>query len=434
MKLKFNYNTPGLFCIFAMPIVLKSLVSSILNPYVNDDQVSGYVHPRFLNVLEAFRRNFGEGLEREGAAFAVYYKGEEIINLWGGYADKEAGRKWKQNTKGIMFSATKAISSIVIGVMVDRGILRYEDKVVDFWPAYGKYGKNETTIEDVLSHKAGLPYLTDHISIEDVKNVSKVLEKVENTIPAWTPGTASGYHAVTFGFILDGIVRHADPKRRDVKTFFEEEIAKPNDLDISIGAKIEEAPFLARVTTPSLWEFTRDIIKDPKILIMLHLMYMRFDDLISKMRNNPDWLLVNYDTIVLNDPEIVSLNLAAVTGVGTAHDIARLFSMIAQSELISNRTLDEISQPTLNSWHLEKVTIWPVVKGHGFFYEKHPFLPNTFTFGHPGYGGQFVHVDPATGLSVAYLANGLKTGTGELCGPYMRLLREVYHSIRPDFN
>ncbi|CAP21867.2 Protein CBR-LACT-6 [Caenorhabditis briggsae] len=428
--MRLDFDTLGCLYLFAIPFVVQPFLSCWLTPYVNDDDVSGYVDERFQSVLEAFRRNFGQGEERDGAAFAVYYKGQEVVNLWGGYADKESQRKWKEDTKTVMFSASKAISSIVIAIMVDRGYLNYDDRIIEYWPEYGKYGKNGTTVEDVLSHKAGLPYLSDTVSIEDVKNGWKIMEKVENSVPAWTPGTASGYHAVTFGFILDGLVRKADPQGRDIKAFFEEEIAQPYDLDIQIGAKKSEAPYLTRLTMPSLWEFTRDIIKDPKILIMLGLMYVRFDTLVDKMRSNPDWLLVNYDTMVLNDPEIVSLNLPAVTAVANVRDVSRLLSMIVEKEIISNTTLLEISEPTLNSWHLEKVTIWPVIKGHGFFYEKHPLVPGAFTFGHPGYGGQFVHMDTESQISITYLSNGLKTGTGELCGTYMRLFNEVYNSVR----
>ncbi|EFP03936.1 CRE-LACT-6 protein [Caenorhabditis remanei] len=428
--MRLDFDTFGCLYLFAIPFVVQPFLSCWLTPYVNDDEVNGYVDERFRTVLDAFRRNFGQGEEREGAAFAVYYKGKEVVNLWGGYADKESRRKWTENTKTVMFSASKAISSIVIAVMVDRGLLNYEDRVVDYWPEYGRYGKNATTVEDVLSHKAGLPYLSDTVSIEDVKNGWEIMKKVENSVPAWTPGTASGYHAVTFGFILDGLVRKADPRGRDIKTFFEEEIAEPYDLDIQIGAKKSEAPYLARLTTPSLWEFTRDIIKDPKILIMLGLMYVRFDTVVDKMRSNPDWLLVNYDTMVLNDPEIVSLNLPAVTAVANVRDVSRLLSMIVEKEIISNTTVRELSKPTLNSWHFEKVTIWPVIKGHGFFYEKHPLVPGAFTFGHPGYGGQFVHMDTESQIAITYLSNGLKTGTGELCGTYMRLFNEVYNSVR----
>lgn len=160
----------------------------------------------------------------------------------------------------------------------------------------------------------------------------------------------------------------------------------------------------------------------------------------------------------LNDPDVASLPLSAVTGVGTAQDTAKLFSLLLQvlysfrsqtnisfqGKIISNSTLTGLHRPTLDTWHIEQVVLYPVMKGHGFFYDPHPTVPvsrlnlflsltvslqNAFTFGHPGYGGQNVHVDPINDLVVVYLSNGLKTGSGELCYPSQRLLRSVYASL-----
>uniref|UniRef100_A0A1I7XDJ9 Beta-lactamase domain-containing protein n=1 Tax=Heterorhabditis bacteriophora TaxID=37862 RepID=A0A1I7XDJ9_HETBA len=242
----------------------------------------------------------------------------------------------------------KALPSLCIAVLVDRGYLSYNDKVVDYWPEYGRFGKENTTVEDVLTHKAGLPYLEDHIDLNDVIYFQGVQRKIEKSRPVWAPGSASGYHAVTFGFIIDGIVRRVDCKGRDVNTFFQEEIASPNGLHIDIGVSLHKAYQIARVTTPSLWEFLRDTIRNPKLLASWAIMYARFDGIINRIRSNPSWLIMNY---------------------------------------------------------------------------------GTFTFGHPGYGGQFIHVDPENELVIAYVSNGLKTGTGELCGTYMRLLKKVYDVI-----
>ncbi|CAD6193583.1 unnamed protein product [Caenorhabditis auriculariae] len=425
-----NFDQFGLLYLLMAPLVLQPFFSSLLSPHINDDSVHGYVDEEFHAVRDAFQRNFGEGLEREGAAFAVYRHGRRVAHLWGGFADGESNRKWKPTTRSVLFSATKAIASLVIATLVDRGLIDYEDRVVTHWPGYGQYGKNSTTIEDVLSHKAGVPYLDEDVLMDDVIGGLSLLEKVERTKPLWMPGTASGYHAVTFGFIVDGIVRKVDPKGRSLKTYFQEEIAEPHNLDISIGVEKKEAPFLARITMPSMWEYVRDIFKDPKILVMLGLMHFRFDTIVHRIKENPKWLIANYDTMSLNDPDVVSLPLPAVTGVSSADDLARLFSLAIHGEILSNMTLTTLAEPTLNSWHLEKVTIWPVMKGHGFFYERHPLIPGAFTFGHPGYGCQFVHVDPKSGISLAYVSNGLKTGSGELCGPYTRLLRATYNSIR----
>lgn len=196
---------------------------------------------RAINQLVVFRENFARGDEREGSAFSVYYKGQEVVDLWGGYADRGAGRRWKEETRTVMFSASKvsfslgissetnllqAIGAIVIAVMVDRGMLRYEDRVVEYWPEYGRFGKNATTVEDVLTHKAGIPYLSEPVSMKDIQDPERIMRKVENSVPIWTPGTASGYHAVSIGFILDGLVQKVDPRGRDIRTFFKEEIAE----------------------------------------------------------------------------------------------------------------------------------------------------------------------------------------------------------------
>uniref|UniRef100_A0A0K0DEX0 Beta-lactamase domain-containing protein n=1 Tax=Angiostrongylus cantonensis TaxID=6313 RepID=A0A0K0DEX0_ANGCA len=256
------------------------------------------------------------------------------------------------------------------------------------------------------------------------------MRKIRNCSNLVLLGSASGYHPLTFGFLVDCIIRRVDKKGRDIKTFFLEEIARPNDLAIDIGVDPEERWKVARITTPTLWEFIRDSIRNPRLIVMLAIMYARFDNIIWKIKANTKWLLINYDTMSVNDPEVLALPLPALTGVASASDLSRLFSLAIDGSLLSNRTLETISSPTLDNWHLEKVTLWPIRKGHGFFYEKNPLVPAAFTFGHPGYGGQFVHVDPANQMVLTYVSNGLKTGTGEVCTTYMRLLQSTYNALK----
>ncbi|KAJ1367287.1 hypothetical protein KIN20_028170 [Parelaphostrongylus tenuis] len=376
-------ETVGLVYLLLLSIVIGSFISSLLSPNIYDDTVYGFVDVGFEKVLETFRRNFGEGLEREGAAIAIYHKGRLVVDLWGGYADREANVVWKRNTRTVLFSATKAISSLCIAVLVDEGLLRYEDRLVDFWPEYGGFGKENTTVEDVLTHKAGLPYLDEDIEMQDVADFKRIQKKIERSKPVWEPGTASGYHPLTVGFLIDGIIRRVDKKGRDVKTFFMEEIARPNDLAIDIGVKREEWWKVARLTMPTLWEFFRDCITNPKLIGLLGIMYARFDDIIWKIKSNTKWLPINYDTMAVNNPEVLELPMPALTGVSSAADLSRLFSLVIDGSLLSNRTLQTISSPTVDNWHLEKVTLWPIRKGHGFFYEKNPLVPGAFTFGHP---------------------------------------------------
>uniref|UniRef100_A0A915BFA8 Secreted protein n=1 Tax=Parascaris univalens TaxID=6257 RepID=A0A915BFA8_PARUN len=338
---------------------------------------------RYEPVVNVFRQNFEQGFEREGAHLAIYYKGRQVVNVWNGFSDSESQRKWTVRTKTVFYSATKAISSLCVAMLVDRGRLSYDDFVVEYWPEYGQFGKENTTIEDVLTHKAGIPYMED-VTMEDVASQELMMRKIESAKPLWTPGTATGYHAITFGWLLDGIVQKADEKGRNIRTFFREEVAEKYGIDISIGLPKHEYSDLARATQPGLFEYARDILADPRMLAVLALMYLRMPDSIAaKLRMHPSWIPLNY----------------------------------------------LIAQPTVANWHLEQVVLYPLVKGRGFFFEPHPTVKGSYLLGHPGYGGQSLNVDVERRLVIAYVSNGLKTGTGEMCRTYQRILRTVFNEI-----
>ncbi|KHJ92068.1 hypothetical protein OESDEN_08051 [Oesophagostomum dentatum] len=82
-------------------------------------------------------------------------------------------------------------------MLVDRGRLKYSDKISSFWPEFAKHGKENITVEMVLAH----------------------------TKPIWEPGKAVGYHALSYGWLVDQIIRRTDVKKRGIGQFFKEEIA-----------------------------------------------------------------------------------------------------------------------------------------------------------------------------------------------------------------
>uniref|UniRef100_A0A0K0DAZ5 Beta-lactamase domain-containing protein n=1 Tax=Angiostrongylus cantonensis TaxID=6313 RepID=A0A0K0DAZ5_ANGCA len=182
----------------------------------------------FDGVRKAFQQNFLDGWEAEGASLAVYVKGQKVVDLWGGYADKHAARKWKKDTLSVVFSCTKAVAAVCIAVLADRGRLSYDDLVSKHWPGFAKNGKENITIEWVMSHMSGLPYL-DTIITEDMATDHHRMRKVlEEEKPKFTPGMSSGYHALTYGWLVDQIVRHTDDKKRSIGQFLREEITGPN--------------------------------------------------------------------------------------------------------------------------------------------------------------------------------------------------------------
>ncbi|KAM3726826.1 Beta-lactamase domain-containing protein [Dirofilaria immitis] len=389
----------------------------------------GFYDSQFEDVAKVFRQNFEKGLEREGAHLTVIQNGKIIINLWNGYSDSESLREWNQNTKTALFSTTKAITALCLAMQVDRGHLSYNDLVVKYWPEYGQHGKHLTTIEDILTHKAGIPYL-ENITMADMANEKDIMEKIEKAKPLWKPGTATGYHAVTFGWLVDGIFRKVDEKGRSVKTFLQEEIANKYGIDIAIGLTKHEFKNLARITQPGLLEYARDIFMDLRVIAMLAIIYAQpSNSLAARIRIHPSWLPMNFDTVALNDPNIIELNMPAITGVSDAFNLAKLFSLAIDGTLLSNRTLAQITQPTTVKWHLEQVFLYPFVKGRGFFFEKHPVNTNSYLFGHPGYGCQALDIDFDNKLVIVYVSNGLKTGSGKICKTYQSLLRSLYRSL-----
>lgn len=137
-----------------------------------------------------------------------------------------------------------------------------------------------------------MPYIEDHISLEDAQgNSTQVLRKLAAAKPLWVPGTATGYHPVTYGWLIDGIIRGADPKSRTLKQFFKEEIADPYGLDIDIGSDPSETHRNTYFTLPSIKEYIRDIIIDPRILPMLMLIKLQHPEaVINKVGKNPKFL------------------------------------------------------------------------------------------------------------------------------------------------
>uniref|UniRef100_A0A183EJF8 PGG domain-containing protein n=1 Tax=Gongylonema pulchrum TaxID=637853 RepID=A0A183EJF8_9BILA len=160
---------------------------------------------------------------------------------------------------------------------------------------------------------------------------------------------------MTFGWLVDGVFRKVDERGRSIKDFFQEEIANNHDYSS-----------LARATLPGLMEYARDVLLDFRMIAMLVLMAIAA--ITGIKTSNPFFL----NTVALNDPDIIGLNMPAITGVGDAHSLAKLFSLATDGTLLSNRTLSQMKVPTIANWHIEQVLLYPIMKGRGFLFENHP--------------------------------------------------------------
>lgn len=187
---------------------------------VNLTHVKGISIPAYLPLVYEFESSFLEGSET-GASVCVYYRGCKVLDIWGG--EKDEGEPWQYDTLTNTFSASKGLLAVVVAVLEDQGLLDYNEKVSTYWPAFAQGGKGDVTVEQLVSHAAGLPAVAD-IDFNQTLNHAFVDSIIEPTNPIWPPGVLYGYHPITIGWWVDGLVRHVDPQGRDVEQIVREEI------------------------------------------------------------------------------------------------------------------------------------------------------------------------------------------------------------------
>jgi CubicO group peptidase (beta-lactamase class C family) len=227
---------------------------------------SGFVKPGFEAVREAFAENF-ERRKELGAACCIYYRGEKVVDLWGGIRNKTTGEPWEEGTMVIIASATKGLAAMTTALAHSRGLLDYDERVSKYWPEFAQQGKDKITIRQLLSHQAGLYALDEHVDVEVESDLDRLAVILARQRPAWEPGTRQAYHAITLGFYESELLRRVDPEHRSLGRFFHEEIASPLGLDFYIGLP-EDIPN-SRLATTHMAIPTKDAaLKAPRRLML----------------------------------------------------------------------------------------------------------------------------------------------------------------------
>ncbi|MDZ4363451.1 serine hydrolase domain-containing protein, partial [Brevundimonas sp.] len=214
--------------------------------------IHGPCPERFARVREAFAANFTdapEGLNELGARFSVCIAGEPVIDLWAGHADTARTRPFAADTLVPVFSTGKAIMALMMATAVERGKLAYEERVADLWPAFGQAGKDRITVGQMMSHQAGLPGFAEAVPPELWFDPPAVLERLAAQAPMWEPGTASGYHPITIGYLAGELFRIVEG--RSMGQALRQDFALPHDLDLWIGLPEAEHHRVAQMRKPS---------------------------------------------------------------------------------------------------------------------------------------------------------------------------------------
>ena len=355
-------------------------------------EIHGFVASGFEPVRDAFAANFAAGLEA-GAAFAATVDGKPVVDIWAGHRDSETSLPWEEETIACVFSTTKATVALSCAMLVDRGLLEYEQPVAKYWPEFAQQGKERITVGQLLSHQAGLPGVTNR-PLQDWYDWTEITEALAAEKPWWDPGTANGYHAITFGHLNGELVRRITGK--SFGAFLRDEIAGPLGADFHCGLPASEDARTAFMISPPALE-------------------MPADAMLAKALANPP-----FDTAMANDREYRAAEIPAANGHGNARSIARIMSALACGGTVDGvRLLSEESIAkaiTEQCYRPDLGLLIPMRWGAGFMLRSDslPLGPNERIFGHGGAGGSLGIADMDAKLSWSYVMNKMSaTTTGD---------------------
>jgi CubicO group peptidase (beta-lactamase class C family) len=383
---------------------------------------SGWVAPGFEEVRAEFERNFAER-DEIGAAVAAYWRGEKVVDLWGGRRTPSGDEPWNEDTMVLVNSTTKGLAAMTIAIADSRGWIDYDARVAEYWPEFAQNGKAAITVRQLLSHEAGLVWIDEPLRFEDLRDLDYVGRALAKQKPAWEPGTRHGYHAMTIGLYMQELIRHVDPAHRTLGRFFHEEIAEPLGIEFYIGLPPEVPDErLARLRT---FTARRSLRALPHTAAGYVLRILWPWSLLRK-----SMLFAEVDP---NDRAWLEVEVPAGNGVGTARAIARAYSAFAEGGAdlgITAQTLADLMAPHDVERERDEVMGTPSWLSLGFLKPgpQLSFGTSQSAFGTPGAGGSFGFADPDSRLGYAYVMNNMDYYM--IDDPREKALRDaVYSSI-----
>jgi CubicO group peptidase (beta-lactamase class C family) len=354
--------------------------------------LGGTCSARFDRLRELFAAKLESG-EDLGASLAVNIDGEMVVDLWGGWADEARTVPWTENTITCVFSTTKAMTSLAALVLVDRSDLDLDASLANYWPEFAARGKAGIKVRHLLSHTSGVSGWDQPVTLDDLYDWDKSTAMLAAQAPWWEPGTASGYHAMTYGHLIGEVIRRITGQR--LGEFFAAEIAEPLGADFHIGLPPSEFPRVAKpVPWPPQPTFPADL--DPNGPA-----YKTFNG--PHMDGNLEWSW---------SERWRCADIGAGSGHGNARSIARIQSAVACGgdvngvRLLSPKTIDRIFE--VQSDRLDLVLGYRLKIGFGYglpWPEVLPFVPEGRVCFGGGAGGSLVIADADRRLTIAYVMN-----------------------------
>jgi CubicO group peptidase (beta-lactamase class C family) len=347
-----------------------------------------------------FQENF-EKFGELGAAVSVWQNGRRVVDLNGGFRDAHREKPWTADTLVLVWSATKGIGSACVLHALQQHDIQLDQRVAEFWPEFAQAGKGTITLAQLLSHRAGLCALDRRV---DVLDYDAVIPALETQKPLWAPGTTHGYHARTFGFLLDELLRRITGK--PLSDYWQENFARPLKLDLWIGLPGKENPRVATIYAAKSGK-----APEPK---QFYLDLTTPDTLARKTFTSPYGLHV---ISKMNDPAIRAQPIVSFGGIGSASALAKFYSMLANNGTLDGQSF--FSEKTI-AWMtttlsdgIDRVFQIPTAFSAGFMKDsrhaaRKMFRASRISFGHPGAGGSHAFADPENNIAFAYVMNQME--------------------------
>lgn len=383
------------------------------------------VEPGFEEVAEEFVRNFQER-DEVGAACVVYLEGEKVVELHGGLRDPELCLPWQQDTLTLLYSTTKGFSAMVLARLNSLGLLDYDAPVAEYWPEFAARGKEAVTVRQLLAHQAGLPAVEHRIRPMELGDQEFLAGLLAETEPAWEPGTRSGYHAVTFGWLAAELARRLDPEGRSIGRQLREEIAGPLGADLYLGLPRDfPEERLADTVDLSPGVALRSAAELPRrfLLNMANPYSLSHRALLNPRFRYPG----DYGR-----PPQRYLEIPGANAMGSAEAVARVYSCLAgggEAIGLSQETFEQLQATPVppSEWPLDLVLCMDAAFTLGFMRPETPdaWATSPRAFGHFGAGGSFGYADPETGIGYGYVMS--RMGARIRDDPRERALR---HALR----
>ncbi len=363
-----------------------------------------------------------------GGACTIYWRGECVVDLYGGWKDTARDRPWTEDTVTLVFSVSKGLSAAACAIAASRGYFAYDDPIGAIWPEFACHGKEVLSVGQVLSEQAGVAALDEKLTREKMADHALMADAVARQKPNWTPGEYAGNHPYSLGWLACELIHRCDPQGRHLDRFLAEEIATPLDADVWFGLPEDfDIDRIARIDGFSLPDMV--LHKQNMSWALIAGMAMPWS-LTFRALNNPFFAS---GPAALDRPEWWHIEQGAAGGMASARGLARVYNAFATGGAKFGITPDVMEQlqrgitPPRKGLQ-DQVLHCPVRYSHGFEkpFDGWRFARNEEAFGTFAVGGSLAYADPVDEVAYAFVTNEM--GTYKWDDPREKDCRDAFYA------